>query len=230
MIKFKTQTINKKFAIEKLGRKCPALYSGQEINLNKVKTFSMLMKEKLWVPMDHDSPISFNESGELMNGQHRLLAIIESDSEIEELIAYNVPDAIIESHGIESKDGVNNFIWGCSEFILDFINVKTRNNSLIRRIYDNIYEKAIVCFSDCVEENRKNFAFVVAIMCAVESAVDINEIEKRIATFKNSDCSIPEDFFLLAYKHLANIKMDFIRPPIYNFLPNDIYKAVIRNG
>lgn len=229
MIKFVTQKINSEFAIDKLGRKYPVLYSGQEINQQKVKTFSNLMTQGLWISLDHDSPISFNEDGELMNGQHRLLAIIDSGVEIEETIAYDVPKAIISTHGDDSKDGVDEFIWDCSEFILDFIGVKTRNNSLIRKVYANIYDR-LSEYSPLVKNiSRLNSALFVAIICAEDSAISSKEISEKLKIMKINSI-FPEDFFIKSYAFIVGIKSDIVRPPIHNFLPSEIYEAVIKNG
>lgn len=229
MIKFVTQKINSEFAIEKLGRKYPVLYSGQDVNQEKVKTFSRLMKQGLWIGLEHDSPISFNEEGELMNGQHRLLAIIDSGVEIEETIAYDVPKAIIATHGDDSKDGVDEFVWGCAEFILDFIGVKTRNNSLIRKVYANIYERLSIYVPHISSANRLDYALFVSIICAEESAISKKEISEKLMIMKINS-KIPEEFFLKSYAFIVGIKGEIVRPPIHNFLPSEIYEAVIRNG
>ncbi len=230
MIKFISQKINPEYAKEKVKNKYPFLYDGQEPDVEKVKLFSHLMKNNIWLSMDDDSPISFNENGQLMNGLHRLLAIIDSGVEITETIAIGVPSFIIEHHGQECKDGTNEIIWNCSEFILDYVGVKTRNNSLIRKVYDTIYNRLKDYVSEIEFPNKRiTSALYIAILCAEDSAISKNEIIDRMSDLKLA-IWIPNDFFVYAYKILANIKSEFIRPPIYNFLPIDIYEAVMRHG
>ncbi len=56
----------------------------------KVKEYASDMKSGRW--MATAQPIMINQSGKLIDGQHRLHAVIESGAEIEMLVAFDVPD------------------------------------------------------------------------------------------------------------------------------------------
>lgn len=61
---------------------------------------------------DSPTPISFNEQGELLDGQHRLMAIIKSNQPLQMYVAYNVPDNTVFDKNIERKSGDALFMRG----------------------------------------------------------------------------------------------------------------------
>ena len=60
------------------------------IRTNRIKQYATDMKNGKWEL--NDQGISFHEDGSLANGQHRLLAIIESNTPTEMYVTYGVPN------------------------------------------------------------------------------------------------------------------------------------------
>lgn len=56
--------------------------NNRPINLLKVNSFANMMKNGLW-NLKESTPIQINKNGALINGQHRLLAILQTGLTIE---------------------------------------------------------------------------------------------------------------------------------------------------
>jgi len=63
----------------------------RSISQSRVSGYANDMKEGRW--LFNPNPVSFDVTGELIDGQHRLLAVIESGCEIDMLILYGAPEA-----------------------------------------------------------------------------------------------------------------------------------------
>ena len=75
----------------------------RRINENRVSMLVHDIQNGQWT--DSPTPISFNEKGELLDGQHRLMAILKSNRTMQMYVAYDVPDNIVFDKNIERKSG-----------------------------------------------------------------------------------------------------------------------------
>lgn len=75
----------------------------RRINEKRVSMLVHDIQNGQWT--DSPTPISFNEKGELLDGQHRLMAILKSNRTMQMYVAYDVPDNTVFDKNIERKSG-----------------------------------------------------------------------------------------------------------------------------
>lgn len=75
----------------------------RKINEKRVATLVHDILNGQWT--DSPTPISLNSEGELLDGQHRLMAISKSDRAVQMYVAYDVPNGTVFDKSIERKSG-----------------------------------------------------------------------------------------------------------------------------
>lgn len=75
----------------------------RKINEKRVSILANDIKNGQWT--ESPTPISFNKSQELIDGQHRLLAVVRSGCTVKMYVAYDVPDDTVFDKGLERRSG-----------------------------------------------------------------------------------------------------------------------------
>lgn len=226
MIRIEKTKINKEYAIKLLSNKEKILYDGQPINFVKIAEFSAKMKNGKWKEFDNfeESVISLSITGKLMNGLHRLMAVVESDCEIIENVAFDVPE--FEYLPEKDLDGnYDEFTIGCSEFILDYLNIMTRSYSTVQKIHNSIFENLKKIKTNNQENNRFEYAKNVAAIYALKFGICENEIKEKI---KNNDKikTIPNEHFEFFAKIFLSInENEMFFTDLTCLLPESLYKV-----
>jgi predicted transcriptional regulator len=111
----------------------------RKIKKETVKQYSSDMKKGFWVLSPQ--PIVFDESGKLMDGQHRLLAVIDSKTPIDFIVARNVPKTAI--FGIDM---------GTSRSASDLFAINGECEELRNRAKFNLYGRRKVSYAEIKQE------------------------------------------------------------------------------
>lgn len=225
MLRFEEIVIDASFANKLLSKRCSKLYSGQEPNYKKIMEFSRIMREGNWKINEDDSPISVSVNGELMNGFHRLMAIIDSGTSIKEKIAFDVPELVFNPEKSSGKE-YNVFYFACAEFVLDYLNVQTRSMSTVEKICEHIQDNLRKFSNEKQNWNRFDCAKVVAAIYALECGIDEKEIlELYPPEFDKK--TTPNNHFEKWAKIFCNLENQVFTPRMEILLPKTIFQSAV---
>lgn len=203
----------------------PILYDGQNADQRKISAFASLMQSGQWGNAPEDSPISIGENGQLMNGLHRLSAIVESGITITDKVAFYVPDRMIKTEPDDMKER-SDFAMQCAEFVLVLCGAKTMNNRTIAKVHD-----FIIADLSALVEIKKVFtpmdcAAAVAIVYAAKLGEGIDYLSDRVKSFSKT-AGTRVDLFESMTRHILSVDDDAIL--FYDasiMVPDDVYQAV----
>ena len=117
LIEFKTMLITPETAAIMLKSSAgnPRYDKQDKVNERTVEKYASDMKAGRW--QLSPEPIAFNESGELVNGHHRLSAVIRSGCTVELCVAYNVPNetTVFDRGLVRTRSQLLKFSYGTSK-------------------------------------------------------------------------------------------------------------------
>lgn len=162
---------------------------------NTVRAYAEAMKNGGW-QLSPDG-ISFYEDGSLRNGQHRLMAIIQSGQTIPMMVTYDVPNnSFICDRGLSRSAGdvlnmagysdlSSNFYSGIINFLLQHVKHQKPNDEAVIRFAKDYGETVRLAGEIAVGGKRnpvgRKVAIAAAIFCAIQNGVD----EKVLWRFAN---------------------------------------------
>lgn len=173
------------------------------LNQNRVTRYSNDIQKGMWVE-DTGELIKISKSGKIIDGQHRLAAIIKSGIGLHLYIAYDVQDEVFQVIDSGKPRSAGD--------VFKIAGVKNYNNiSAILQLYNNIYNNKSTSGTVAIErrlsskellsiynENPSYWDDVtkrsINFRLAFQSVLQISEIGALIALFDNYDSSVSNDF------------------------------------
>ena len=105
-MRYQQQTITPEIAAEMLTHN----YRNRLINKKRVATLAADMKSGNWT--ESPNPICFDTDGNLIDGQHRLSAVVLSGCPVVMTVAYDVPNISVIDKGLERSTGESLYMRG----------------------------------------------------------------------------------------------------------------------
>lgn len=167
-------------------------FNNRKINPNRIKTYAADMKNGKWSVSPQ--PICIGVNGELLDGQNRLFAVVESGVSVHMMIAFNVPEDSIIDRGQERTPYQSLYMRGVIPRELATKEVVSMVSNYLMQTFTTFRNRCSDSeIADFINDNIDDIVKVIEMTTKKKKNQFCNLVSVRVAIFAALKSGVSED-------------------------------------